>query len=221
MNVFEKVESLSSGQKRSCCSLPGLPRHPGEICFAAGSLLSRDEWLSRPSHRPGPGLLPSPTLFCFAADSLLSCRHPRLYFYNAAEDDSMEMPDADSAVPQSPVSGNVPSARGLPLAGPGTGSTPRLGGMSLRISFISSSANLVGSMAAERSYRAFGAPVPNYSVLGGECSLSVLGLMLVPMFFSFLQIVPISLLSGPFVSSRIPCFVPKRRSQRGVVISRA
>ena len=138
MNVFEKVESLSSGQKRSCCSLPGLPRHPGEICFAAGSLLSRDEWLSRPFHRPGPGLLPSPTLFCFAADSLLSCRHPRLYFYNAAEDDSMEMPDADSAVPQSPVSGNVPSARGLPLAGPGTGSTPRLGGMSLRISFMPS-----------------------------------------------------------------------------------
>ena len=50
----------------------------------------------------------------------------------------MEMPDADSAVPQSPVSGNVPSARGLPLAGPGTGSTPRLGGMSLRISFMPS-----------------------------------------------------------------------------------
>ena len=83
------------------------------------------------------------------------------------------------------------------------------------------SANLVGSVAAERSYRAFGAPVPNYSVLGGECSLSVLDLMLVPMFFSFLLIVPISLLSGPFVSSRIPCFVPKRRSQRGVVVSRA
>ena len=50
----------------------------------------------------------------------------------------MEMPDADSAVPQSPVSGNVPSARGLPLVGSGTGSTPRLGGMSLRISFMPS-----------------------------------------------------------------------------------
>ena len=60
------------------------------------------------------------------------------YFYNAAEDDSMEMPDADSAVPQSPVSGNVPSARGLPLVGPGTSSTPRLGGMSLRILFMPS-----------------------------------------------------------------------------------
>ena len=39
-----------------------------------------------------------------------------------------EMPDADSAVPQSPVSGNFPSARGLPLAGSGTGSTPRPSG---------------------------------------------------------------------------------------------
>ena len=48
------------------------------------------------------------------------------------------LPNADSAVPQSPVSGNVPSARGLPLAGSGIGSTPRLGGMSLKISFIPS-----------------------------------------------------------------------------------
>ena len=48
------------------------------------------------------------------------------------------LPNADSAVPQSPVSGNVSSARGLPLAGPGIGSTPRLGGMSLKISFIPS-----------------------------------------------------------------------------------
>ena len=50
----------------------------------------------------------------------------------------MEMPDTDSAVPQSPVSGNVPCARGLPLAIPGTSSTPCLGGMSLRISFMPS-----------------------------------------------------------------------------------
>ena len=50
----------------------------------------------------------------------------------------LEMPDADSAVPQSPVSGNVPSARGLPLAGSGIGSIPRLEGMSPRISFIPS-----------------------------------------------------------------------------------
>ena len=50
----------------------------------------------------------------------------------------LEMLDADSAVSQSPVSGNIPSARGLPLAGPGTGSTPRLGGMSLRILFMPS-----------------------------------------------------------------------------------
>ena len=147
MNVFEKEESLSSGQRRSCCSLPGLPHHPGEICLAAGSLFSRDEWLSRPSHRPGPGLPPSPTLFCFAADSLLS-RNKWLSRPSHRSGSGLppsrqrmiplEMPDADSAVPQSPVSGNVPPARGLPLAGPGTGSTPRLGGMSLRISFIPS-----------------------------------------------------------------------------------
>ena len=48
------------------------------------------------------------------------------------------LPNADAAVPQSPISGNVSSARGLPLAGPGIGSTPRLGGMSLKISFICS-----------------------------------------------------------------------------------
>ena len=52
-------------------------------------------------------------------------------------------------------------------------------------STVPSSAILVGSVAAERSYRAFGVPVPNYSILGGECSLSVLGPMLVPMFFPF------------------------------------
>ena len=50
----------------------------------------------------------------------------------------METPDADSAVPQSPVSGNTPSARGLPLVGSGTGSTTRLGGMFRRISFMPS-----------------------------------------------------------------------------------
>ena len=51
---------------------------------------------------------------------------------------------------------------------------------------------------------------------GGECSL----LDLIPMSFLFI-IVPIPFLVGPFVLSRIPCFVPKRRSQRGVVVSRA
>ena len=56
--------------------------------------------------------------------------------------------------------------------------------------------------------------------LAGECSLSDLGPMLVPMFFPFYDR-PNSLLSSPFVSSRIPCFVPKRRSQRGVVVLRA
>ena len=50
----------------------------------------------------------------------------------------LRLPGAGSAVPQSPVLGNVSSTRGLPLAGPGIGSTPRLGGMSLKISFIPS-----------------------------------------------------------------------------------
>ena len=56
--------------------------------------------------------------------------------------------------------------------------------------------------------------------LGGERSLLDLGPMLVPMSFLFM-IIPIPFLVDPFVSSRIPCFVPKRRSQRGVVVSRA
>ena len=38
------------------------------------------------------------------------------------------LPGACSAVPHSPVSGNVSSTRGLPLAGPGIGSTPVLEG---------------------------------------------------------------------------------------------
>ena len=58
-----KKKNLSSGLRSPCCSLPGLLHHPGGICFAAGSLFSRDEWLSRPSHRPGSGLPPSQTPF--------------------------------------------------------------------------------------------------------------------------------------------------------------
>ena len=38
---------------------------------------------------------------------------------------------------------------------------------------------------------------------------------------SFFMIVPIPFLVDPFLSSQIPCFVPKRRSQRGVVVSGA
>ena len=41
------------------------------------------------------------------------------------------LPGACSAVPHSPVSGNVSSTRGLPLADLGIGSPPLLGGMSL------------------------------------------------------------------------------------------
>ena len=59
-----------------------------------------------------------------------------------------EVPGACSAVPHSPVSGNVSSTRGLPLAGPGIGSTPRLGGMSLKILFISSGSRCPVARAA-------------------------------------------------------------------------
>ena len=58
------------------------------------------------------------------------------------------LPGACSAVPHSPVSGNVSSTRGLPLAGPGIGSTPLLGGMSLKISFIPSSSRCPVARAA-------------------------------------------------------------------------
>ena len=53
------------------------------------------------------------------------------------------LPGACSAVPHSPVSGNVSSTRGLPLAGPGIGSTPLLGGMSLKMSFIPSGSGVL------------------------------------------------------------------------------
>ena len=48
------------------------------------------------------------------------------------------MPGAYSAVLHSPVFGNISSTLGLPLAGPGIGSTSRLGGRSLKISFMAS-----------------------------------------------------------------------------------
>ena len=89
-------------------------------------------------------------------------------------------------------------------------------------STVPSSAILVGSMAAERSYRALGTLTPEFPVLGGggEGGSTRLGPYAGSMSFLFI-IVPIPFLVGPFVSSRIPCFVPKRRSQRGVVVSRA
>ena len=48
------------------------------------------------------------------------------------------IPCAYSVVPHSPVSGNISSTLGLPLAGPGIGSTSRLGGRSLKILFMAS-----------------------------------------------------------------------------------
>ena len=107
---------------------------------------------SFPPSRAGAAAVPDSILFCGRLPILAEtngwvvlptvpgrgCRYPRLHFCNAADDDSIAMPDADSAVPQSPVSGNVPSARGLALVGSGTGSTARLGGMFRRISFMPS-----------------------------------------------------------------------------------
>ena len=55
-----------------------------------------------------------------------------------ADGDWFRMPCASPFVSHSPASPYVSSTWGLPLAGPGIGSTPRLGGISLRISFISS-----------------------------------------------------------------------------------
>ena len=81
-------------------------------------------------------------------------------------------------------------------------------------STVPSSAILVGSVAAEWSYRAFGAPVPNFSILGGggggggECSLLDLGPMLVPMSFPFYNR-PNSLLSRPVCIVPNPMFRPQ------------
>ena len=69
-------------------------------------------------------------------------------------------------------------------------------------------------MAAERSYCAFGAPVPNFSILGGGggggCSLSDLGPMLVPMFFPFYDR-PNSLLGRPVCIVLNPMFRPQEK----------
>ena len=68
-------------------------------------------------------------------------------------------------------------------------------------------------MAAERSYRALGTLTPEFPILGGGLRDRAMSVLFI--------IVTIPFLVGSFVSSRIPCFVPKRRSQRGVVVSRA
>ena len=80
-------------------------------------------------------------------------------------------------------------------------------------STVPSSAILVGSVAAERSYRALGTPAPEFPILGGGGSTRP-GPYAGSMSFLFI-IVPIPFLVGPFVSSRIPCFrLQEKKSAR-------
>ena len=75
-----------------------------------------------------PSLSPSRVRAAVVPDSIFLTRQMIL----------LGLPGACSAVPHSPISGNVSSTQGLPLGGPGIGSTPLLGGMSLNISLIPS-----------------------------------------------------------------------------------
>ena len=75
-------------------------------------------------------------------------------------------------------------------------------------STVPSSAILVGSVAAERSYRALGTLTAEFPVLGGGSTRP--GPYAGPMSSLFI-IVLIPFLVGPFVSSRIPCFVPQEK----------
>ena len=77
-------------------------------------------------------------------------------------------------------------------------------------STVLSSAILVGSMAAERSYHALGTLTPGFPVPGGGGGSARPGPYAGPMSFLFI-IVPVPFLVGPFVSSRIPCFVPQEK----------
>ena len=75
-------------------------------------------------------------------------------------------------------------------------------------STVPSSAILVGSVAAERSYHALGTLTPGFPVPGGGSARP--GPYAGSMSFLFI-IVPIPFLVGPFVSSQIPCFVPQEK----------
>ena len=88
-------------------------------------------------------------------------------------------------------------------------------------STVPSSAILVGSVAAERSYRALGTLTPGFPVPGGGGGGSARpGPYAGSMSFLFI-IVPIPFLVGPLSSPESHVLFPKRRSQRGVVVSRA
>ena len=77
-------------------------------------------------------------------------------------------------------------------------------------STVSSSAILFGSVAAERSYHVLGTLTPEFPVPGGGGGSARPGPYAGSMSFLFI-IVPIPFLVGPFVSSRIPCFVPQEK----------
>ena len=78
-------------------------------------------------------------------------------------------------------------------------------------STVPSSAILVGSVAAERSYRGLGTLAPEFPILGGGGGGSTRqGPYACSMSFLFI-IVPIPFLVGPFISSRIPCFRPQEK----------
>ena len=62
-------------------------------------------------------------------------------------------------------------------------------------------------MAAERSYRALGTPTPGFPVPGGGLRDLALCWLYVLSFYNR----PNSLISRPFVSSQIPCFVPQEK----------
>ena len=85
-------------------------------------------------------------------------------------------------------------------------------------STVPSSAILVGSVAAERSYCALGTLTPGFPVPGGGFARP--GPYAGSMSFLFI-IVPIPFLVGPLPRPKSHVSFPKRRSQRGVVVSRA
>ena len=88
-------------------------------------------------------------------------------------------------------------------------------------STVPSSAILSGSVAAERLYRALGTLTPGFPVPGGGRGGSARpGPYASSMSFLFI-IIPIPSLVGPLSRPKSHVSFPKRRSQRGVVVSRA
>ena len=85
-------------------------------------------------------------------------------------------------------------------------------------STVLSFAILVGSVAAERLYRALGTLTPGFPFPVGRSARP--GPYAGSMSFLFI-IVPIPSLVGPLSRPKSHVSFPKRRSQRGVVVSRA